>query len=339
MGAAPQPVVVIDTVSLWTKGWSKKRSVDLYQRSEDSRYNATGGYAGYPRVVTGYLALSLDNTHQEGELREQGVKEMMNVVASLPAELTAVDVNALRAVLPDGVRLGVWNNRNFAGDWNTHETQYRAKQEQRQEAERREQVEANRRRELAALVVAAAEERGIKVDHFKSQPTARIKLTDLANCSTSSRPRPRRGSRCTGRTSATDARCGRPTPRTTLARLTSGGTRKTARSISPPPRAPAPRRGNERSPMPRPPAPFSVTPLVKEILQELVRTDELLDSHEITQCTGGTHPHVVKALMRMQQSGWVTCEQTRRSVGPTFTAYRLTDEHRVQAANIVEKES
>lgn len=91
--------------------------------------------------------------------------------------------------------------------------------------------------------------------------------------------------------------------------------------------------------MPRPPAPFSVTPLVKEVLQELLQADKLLDSHEIAQFTGNYHSHVVKALMRMQQSGWVSCEQTRRSVGPVFTAYRLTDEHRVQAANIVKKES
>lgn len=179
-GSDPEPVTVLDTVSLWTKGWSKKRKVDLYQRSEDSRYNVQGGYAGYPRVVTGYLALSLDNDHNHGELRDKTLNEMLNVVAGLPAELTATDVNALRAVLPDGVVLGVWNNRNFAGDWKAIEAEHQARAEKHRKELERLEAEFNRRQALGDLVATAAEARGIQLDHYQRSTTARIKLTDLA---------------------------------------------------------------------------------------------------------------------------------------------------------------
>lgn len=179
-GSDPEPVTVLDTVSLWTKRWSKKQKVDLYQRSEDSRYNVQGGYAAYPRVVTGYLALSLDNDHNHGELRDKTLNEMLNVVAGLPAELTATDVNALRAVLPDGVVLGVWNNRNFAGDWKTIEAEHQARAEKHRKELERIEAEFNRRQALGDLVATAAEARGIQLDHYQRSASARIKLTDLA---------------------------------------------------------------------------------------------------------------------------------------------------------------
>lgn len=86
-----------------------------------------------------------------------------------------------------------------------------------------------------------------------------------------------------------------------------------------------------------PAAPFMLTPLVKEVLAELVRAEKPLASHEVAQHTGSRHDHVVKALMRMHRGGWVNCEQTRREVGPTFTGYILNEKHREQAKIIVEK--
>lgn len=84
-------------------------------------------------------------------------------------------------------------------------------------------------------------------------------------------------------------------------------------------------------------APFHLTPLVKDVLAALVRSDKALTSHEVSQCTGNRHDYVVKALMRMQRTGWI---HISTNMPPPETAgFMLKDEYRTQAKTIVEEGS
>lgn len=83
-------------------------------------------------------------------------------------------------------------------------------------------------------------------------------------------------------------------------------------------------------------APFNLTALTKEVLTALMETDKPLCVAEVTQQTGSAQHHVVKSLMRMQLTGWVECDVTRRETGGPFMGFSLKEEYRPQAKSILE---
>ena len=83
-------------------------------------------------------------------------------------------------------------------------------------------------------------------------------------------------------------------------------------------------------------APFSITPLVKEVLAALVESSEPLSAPEVAQqCGPYRSDHVSNALGRMRTTGWVAYGKTPRPTGPAVMGYTLKAEYRPQAEAIV----
>lgn len=129
----PYPAVVIDTETLWTMhrvGGVGVHDGELhYERADGWRCSRDELY----RKATGYLVITY-SAYVPAEkyltMARRAVR-LSDAVAAVPTELDEDTVNAFAARLPEGVNMGIDDNRGFLGPWD----EVMATEQQQREAE------------------------------------------------------------------------------------------------------------------------------------------------------------------------------------------------------------